>query len=191
MSKRLVFSIAVGGVVGFALYWTSKNKAEEVKEVKAVETSNEEEMYGPEEVEKVEAPEVEETSRIMRVAKKVWRSIKRYAKKIATWVVDNQQYLEAVGVVFGLATSVNEFRKSVKPVTPISLTTNQVEDVVRTTFDGYLDARGKVMEKDIKEEGIQEFLDLVSKSDTPYRFKNTMTGDRIECKLIEKGVAAA
>lgn len=179
MRKGLVLSIIAGGVAGIACYLVNKKKTEEVKEQPVQEEVVDEETE----------EEAEEVSPLKKKVKKVLRSIKRYAAKVADWIVNNQQYLEAAGVVFSLVTSINDFRKSVKPATPISLSKKQVEDVVRTTFDGYLDTRAGMLKDDLRTEGVQEFLDSIALNGGRI-MKNSITGDVIECRLATKGAAA-
>lgn len=192
MIKGLLISIAVGSVVGAACYCVaSKKKKEETPEVKAVEPVAE--VAEDDSVNTVDEPEHVLAEKSKPGYKKAWgkfkASVNKRIMKILNWISTNQNYLEAIGVVFTLATSANEFRKSIKPVTPIELTKRQVEDVVRTTFDGYLDTRNEMLKDDLKVEGVQEFLDNVAHSGGRV-MKNSITGDRIECKLVKGGMAA-
>lgn len=185
MNRTLLFSIGIGAATGIAVYWVSSKKKERVKEAKAdfvVDTNG-----------NISRPEVKDepetfVEQVVDTAKRVKASIKRKAKKIADWIVDHQDYLEAAGVCFGLATSAIEFKRAVAPVTPIQLSKKQVEDVVRTTFDGYLDVRSDMLKSDVKEQGVQEFLDYVANGGTRI-MKNSVTGDSIEMKVIRAEAA--
>ena len=190
MSKTLLFAIAVGGVSVVAGYYVAK-KVEQNKMVKEaydtfkkmVEEDSDIETPDNEDAEVKEAS-TEPDSRIKAFAKKFVDKI----KEGLLWVATNQMYLEAVGTIVTLVTSIIGLKKAIKPATPIELTTKQVEDVVRTTFDGYLDTRMVMLDADIKRRGVDEFLDSVVKSDVTI-MKNTNTGLSIKCEVM-KGEAA-
>ena len=190
MSKAFLFDIAICGVSFATGYWIAKmDRKKKKEEVKVEETPIVEESVEEVYDEKPESRISVIKRSIRRAVRKIVTKVKLMYHKSLIWLIENAPILQTLGVVISLGTSILEFRSAMKPVAPIELTKQQVEDVIRTTFDSYLDIRSDMMTADTKRQGVQEFLDDVVRSKVRV-MNNSLTGDQVECRLITKGAAA-
>ncbi len=138
MEKSLLFGIAIGGATAIALYYISKKNKKtyvEVNKTEADETDVAEEVTTKEVIEE---------------------KIKDAGSKMAKWILEHKDYIEASTAVVGFVASLFSLRNAVIPKKPKGMVTL----MDKGACDRYFTASFKDAKKDI----LNDFFDDVFES---------------------------
>ena len=126
MEKNLLFGITIGGAAIAALYYISKKNKKTYVEV------------NKEAVEENGAGEIKEAPTTREV---IEEKVKEAGKRMANWILEHKDYIEAAGATVGFVTSLFSLRNAVSPKKPKGLVSMNKKEYDRYIAEMFYRAR--------------------------------------------------